>query len=145
VARNLLVVTTVVADEEELSRHVRSVVGDEATRIWVVAPAAKLSRLDWLTNDEDRARAEASEAAERVADAADVEAVGIARWSQDSDVAQAVEDALRNFAADEILVLTRAGDEASWLEDETLRAALDSSAVSVRHVELAEEDRPPGK
>ena len=143
-ARNLLVVTTVVAGEEELSRHVQSVVQDEPTKIWVVAPAAKLSRLDWLANDEDRARAEASEAAERVADAAgDQATVGIVRWSQDSDVAQAVEDALRNFAPDEILVLTPAGEDASWLDDETLRTALESAAAPVRHVELAEDDRPP--
>jgi hypothetical protein len=140
VARNVLVVTTVVADEAELEQQLRRLLGDGESAVRVVAPAAKLSWLDWLTNDEDRARAEAREAAERAADAigGDTE-VRIDRAAQDSDAAQAVADAMRTFPADEIVVLTRPDEDASWLEDDALRASLDAFDIPVRHVELADE------
>lgn len=137
--RNVLVVTTVVADEATLREQLRQLLSDEAT-IRVVAPATKLSWLDWLTNDDDRARAQAREAAERTAEAiSGPRAVQIDQTSHDSDAAEAVADALRTFPADEILVLTRPGDDASWLEDEAARASFESFGVAVRHVELRED------
>jgi hypothetical protein len=141
VARNVLVVTTVVADEAELQEQLREVLGDDIAAVRVVAPAAKLSWLDWLTNDEDRARAEAREAAGRAADAIGGDAeVSVDRTSQDSDAAQAVADALRNFPADQIVLVTRPGEDASWLEDEAARVSFEAFGVPVRHVELAGEN-----
>jgi hypothetical protein len=135
-AQNVLVVTTSAADEAELARELGGVI-DEGARVRVVAPAAKLSWLDWLTNDEDRARAEARQAAERTAEAIGGGAdVRIDRTSQNSDAAQAVEDALRRFPADEILVLTRPDEDASWLEEEAVRASFERFGVPVRHVTL---------
>jgi hypothetical protein len=140
VPRNVLVVTTVVADEAELGSRLRGLLGDDEAVVRVVAPAAKLSWLGWLTNAEDRARAEAREAAERTAEAIGGAAdVRVDRASQDSDAAQAVADALRNFPADEIVVLTRPDEDASWLEDEALRASFESFGVPVTHVELPDE------
>jgi hypothetical protein len=137
VTRNVLVVTTVVPDEAKLARTLRDLLGGNETIVRVVAPAAKLSWLEWLTNDEDRARSEAREAAERTAEAIDEEAqVRIDRASQDTDAAQAVEDAVRDFPADEIVVLTRPDEDASWLEQDALREAFDRFGVPVRHVEL---------
>ncbi|HEY7705586.1 MAG TPA: hypothetical protein VH968_00270 [Gaiellaceae bacterium] len=129
--RKALVVTTVPADERQL----RAALAD-ADEIRVVAPAADVSFLEWLTNDEDDARREADEAARRVARAAEGEA-SIDRTSHDTDAAQAIEDSLREFAADEIVVVTRPGEDATWLEDETVRAALDAHGVPVRQVELS--------
>jgi hypothetical protein len=138
-AQSVLVVTTSAADEAELARALRSEI-DEGARVRVVAPAAKLSWLDWLTNDEDRARAEARQAADRTAEAIGGEAdVRIDRASHDSDAAQAVDDALRTFQADEIIVLTRPGEDASWFEEEAVRASFESFGVPVRHVELRED------
>jgi hypothetical protein len=137
-AHNVLVVTTSAADEAELARQLRAVI-DEGTRARVVAPAAKLSWLDWLTGDEDRARAEARRAADRTAEAIGGEAdVRIDRASHDSDVAQAVEDALRSFPADEIVVLTRPDEDASWFEEEAVRASFERFGVPVKHVALPE-------
>jgi hypothetical protein len=140
VPRNVLVVTTVVADEATLREQLRRLLSDDEATIRVVAPATKLSWLDWLTSADDRARAQAREAAERTAEAIGGQrAVQIDRTSHDSDAAEAVADALRNFPADEIVVLTRAGDDASWLEDEAARASFESFGVAVRHVELPED------
>jgi hypothetical protein len=139
VPRNVLVVTTVVADEDELGRELRGLVDDGEVTFRVVAPATKLSWLDWLTNDEDRARQQAREAAERAADAVGGEAaVRIDRTSQDTDAAQAVADALRNFPADEIVVLTPPDEETGWLDDDAVRASFESFGVPVRHVTLPE-------
>ena len=63
--KRMLVVTTTVADESEL----RDAIAD-ADEVRVVAPAAKVSRLAWLTGAEDDARAEADRAAQSVAEAA---------------------------------------------------------------------------
>ncbi|HEX7256348.1 MAG TPA: hypothetical protein VF236_10515 [Gaiellaceae bacterium] len=131
--KKVLVVATVAADESQL----REALAD-ADEIRVAAPAADVSFLEWLTNDEDEARREAEEAAARVVSAAEGEAsVMVDRTSQDTDAAQAIRDALRDFPADEIVVVTRPGDDTTWLEDETVRAALDAHGIPVRHLELS--------
>jgi sarcosine oxidase gamma subunit len=127
--RKVLVVATTDADEAEL--------GDElagADQIRVVTPAAQVSTLAWLTGDEDEQRAEARETAERVAEAVGGE---VDPTSHNTDAAQDVDDALRVFGPDEIVVVTRPGTDKTWLEDEALQKAVKESGVPVRHIELA--------
>ena len=124
-------VATTVADEEELREALAG-----ADRVRVVAPAAKISKLDWLTGAEDDAR---SEAAQSVAEAVIGEApVEVDLTSQNTDAAQDVDDALRTFEPDEIVVVTRTGEESTWLEDDALQKAVNESGVPVRHIELPE-------
>jgi hypothetical protein len=131
---NVLLVTTVAADEREL----RDAIGDGAgdANVVVVAPATDVSPLQWLANDEDAARAEARRAAESAAAAVETDDVAIDRTSHDTDAAQAVVDALRNFDADEIVVVTRPGEESNWLEDGAVAVAIDEAGVPVRRVTL---------
>lgn len=132
--KKVLVVTTVAADETQLRDELA-----EADEIRVVAPAANVSWLGWLTNAEDDARGEAARAAAQVADAVRGEArVEVDSTSQNTDAAEDVTDALRTFPADEIVVVTRPGEDASWLEDEAVRAAVDAHGIPVRHLELAD-------
>ena len=133
---NVLLVTTVVGEPGRLSGELRRVIGDEEANVLVVAPATNVSPLQWLANDEDAARGEARRAAEQAAKAVDSPSVAIDPTSHDTDAAQAVADALRNFDADEIVVVTRADEKSNWLEDEALAAALEQSGVPVRRVEL---------
>jgi hypothetical protein len=134
--KNVLVVTTAVADESELRDELAG-----AERVRVVAPAAKISKLDWLTGAEDDARAEADRAAQTAAEAALGQAsVEVDPTSQNTDAAQDVEDALQTFDADEIVVVTRAGEEKTWLEDDALQKAVNESGVPVRHIELDKAD-----
>lgn len=131
----MLVVATTVADEAQLRDELA-----DADEVRVVAPAAKVSRLAWLTGAEDDARAEADRAAQSVAEAAIGEAaVEVDPTSQNTDAAQDVDDALRTFHPDEVIVVTRSGEESTWLEDETLRKAVEESGVPVRHLELPED------
>ena len=111
--RRLLVVATASVPAAPLRAAVRAHAGEDA-ELLVVAPASDISRLDWLTNAEDDARTDAAERADEVAEAAptdDVESrVG------DSDPVKAIEDALRTFPADELIVVTLPEEDAAWLE-----------------------------
>ena len=49
----------------------------------------------------------------------------------DTDPVQAIEDALRTFPADEVLVVTRPEDDASWLEQDSAREARERFGVPV--------------
>jgi hypothetical protein len=130
--KNVLVVTTVPADDARL----RQATGD-ADEVRIVAPATMVGKLDWLTNAEDDARREAAQAADRTADAlAGTVNVTIDRTSHEPDPAESIADALRNFDADEIVVVTSPDDEATWLEDETVRAAMDGTGLPVRQIRL---------
>jgi hypothetical protein len=132
VGGKVLVVATTIADEAELRDEL---VGSD--RVRVVAPAAKISKLDWLTGAEDDARLEADRAAQSIAEAVIGDApVEVDPTSQNTDAAQDVDDALRTFEPDEIVVVTRAGEESTWLEDEALQRAVNESGVPVRHIEL---------
>jgi hypothetical protein len=130
--KRVLVVITTVADESELRDELAG-----ADEVRVVAPAAKVSRLAWLTGAEDDARVEADRAAQSAAEAALGQAsVEVDPTSQNTDAAQDVNDALTTFNPNEVVVVTRAGEESTWLEEETLREAVEEAGVPVRHLEL---------
>ena len=129
--RRVLLLTTEPLDDGSLRKAVQRHVGEGVARVRVVAPLSKLSPLEWVTNDEDERRAEAAQIGEQAAEAvsdvapADVE-VG------DADPVQAVEDALAVFDADEILMVIRPADEASWLERGSVGEAMGRFGLPVR-------------
>jgi hypothetical protein len=131
VLRRLLVVATASVPAADLRTSVRAHAGEDAEML-VVAPASGISRLDWLTNAEDDARTEAAERAEELADEAptdDVESrVG------DSDPVKAIEDALRTFPADELIVVTLPDEDADWLEKGSAETALNRFSLPVTHL-----------
>lgn len=138
-SRRLLVVTTVPLEGDLLRRRVREHTGSEDAEVRVVAPASDVSPLQWLANDEDEARAEAAEVAERSARAVASEADVAEAEVGDVDPVQAIEDALRKFPAEEIIVVTRPGSAAGWLEQGAGAEALERFNVPVTR--LVVEDR----
>jgi len=131
--RRLLVVTTASAEPELLRERVQRHAGEGSVEIKIVAPAADVSPLQWLASDEDQARGEAGEVAARSAEAVSGEG-RVETEVGDTDPVQAIEDALRTFTADEVIVITREGDEASWLEQDAGAAARERFAVPVTHL-----------
>ncbi|HEY8646581.1 MAG TPA: hypothetical protein VIL77_11940 [Gaiellaceae bacterium] len=129
--RRLLVVATASVPAAALRASLRAHAGDDAETL-VVAPASGISRLDWLTNAEDDARTDAAERADdlaKVAPTDDVESrVG------DSDPLQAIEDALRTFPADELIVVTLPDEDAAWLEKGSAETALERFSLPVTHL-----------
>jgi hypothetical protein len=137
--RRLLVVTTGTADEVALREEIRRHTGGEEADIHVVAPASELSPLQWLASDEDPARARAAKAARKATKA--VEETGNVEETEvgDPDPVQAIEDALRTFPADELLIVTRPGEEATWLEKDSPQQAFERFDLPVTHLVLTDQ------
>jgi hypothetical protein len=133
-SRRLLVVATAPVEEDELRKRVREHSGDEEAEVRVVAPAVELSPLEWLASDEDEAREEAAGVAREAKQAVRPEADRVEADVGDTDPLQAIEDALRQFAADEVIVATRREDEARWLEEGTAEEARQRFRVPVSHL-----------
>jgi hypothetical protein len=108
--RNVLVIST----SEHPVAALRDQLGEDVGEVRVVVPTVRQSRLTWLTNADDDVREEADETASAIADALPTDAEGS---SGDPDPLTAVEDALRQFPADEVVVVTRPDEEATWLEE----------------------------
>ncbi len=134
-ARRILVVTTDAGDTDAVRQQVEEAAGSEPVDVRVVVPAAKLSPLEWIASDEDAARSEAESVAENSARAVAGEA-RVETEVGDPDPVQAVEDALRTFPADELVIATRASDEADWLERGSGEEALRRFDLPVRRVVL---------
>jgi hypothetical protein len=146
VPRRVLVVTPVAPDPGELERTIQAHAGADALT-QVVVPAVGLSKLQWLTGEEDEARAAAAVTAEQT-EAATSERThaGVG----DVDPAQAVQDALATFPADEIVIVTHEDSEADWLEGGSVAEALRRFELPITHlvatpagVEPAVEERRP--
>jgi hypothetical protein len=134
VSRRLLVVATASADPELLRKQVQEHTGSSDAEVRIVAPASDISPLDWLANDEGEARDEAAGIAKSAEQAVAPEARAVETEVGDTDPVQAIEDALRQFPADEVIVVTQPGDEASWLEKDSAEAASERFGVPVTHL-----------
>jgi len=128
--KKLLVVATAAVEPGPLREAVREHAGDSA-EIRVVAPASDVSPLEWLASDEDEARDKASAVASDAAATVEPEAARTEAEVGDTDPVQAIEDALRTFAADEVLVVTRPDEDASWLEQDSAEEARERFGVPV--------------
>ena len=128
--KKLLVVATAPVEPGPLRDAVREHAGDEA-EIRVVAPASDVSPLQWLASDEDKARDKAADVASEAAESVEPEASRTEAEVGDTDPVQAIEDALRTFPADEVLVVTRPDDDASWLEEDSAQEARERLGVPV--------------
>ncbi|HSX21816.1 MAG TPA: hypothetical protein VLE97_03470 [Gaiellaceae bacterium] len=114
---------------EEVTRRVQG----SATEILVIAPALNSHVRHWVS-DEDGARA----AAQQRVDAS------VARLSQtggtvrgevgDAEPLQAIEDALRTFGADEIVLSTHPEGRSHWLEQGLVEEARRRFAIPITHV-----------
>ena len=125
--RKVLVVTTTDAPQADVEAVVRSHAGEDV-EVHVVAPASKVSFLALLTGAIDDARADAERRAEEAAPDSQHAHVG------DSDPLLAIEDALRQWPADEVVVLTEPEEEATWLESDLGGLAQQRFALPVTHL-----------
>ena len=135
--RRLLVVATTPVEQNALRKRVQEHAGDREVEVRVVAPAVELSPLQWLASDEDKAREEAAGIAQEAEEAVQPEAERVEAEVGDTDPLQAIEDELRQFPADEVIVVTRPEDEARWLEEGAADEARERFRLPVTHL-LAE-------
>ncbi len=101
--------------------------------VLVVCPALNSPLRHWAS-DEDPARAAAHERLER--SLARLRDLGIEARGEvgDGDPLQAMEDALRTFGADEIILSTHPPGRSHWLEKKVVERARERFAVPITHV-----------
>jgi hypothetical protein len=134
VSRRILVVTTAPVEGDALRARVREHAAGEEAEVRVVATASDLSPLDWLATDEDEARGEAAERAAGAQEAVAPEAEAVEAEVGDADPVQAIEDALRTFPADELVLVTRREKDAGWLEKGAAAETLQRFSLPVTHL-----------
>jgi hypothetical protein len=104
----------------------------EGATVRVVAPLTQLSHLQWLANDEDGERVAAARRADRVASEVASDADTVA--SDTDDVMLAITDALYEFEADEIVIVTAPDGDESWLEEGAASIAIAAFDLPVARV-----------
>ena len=111
---------------EERSRNLRA-------EVLVCTPALN-SRLRHWTSDEDSARVSAQGRLDASLDR--LRSLGIDASGEvgDADPLQAMEDALRTFGADEIIISTHPEGRSHWLERGVVEKARERFAVPITHV-----------
>lgn len=129
--RILVVANETVAGTELRYEVVRRAAGD--AEVLVVTPALN-SRLRHWTSDEDRARGEAQ--ARLDTSLAALRDAGVDARGQvgDDDPLQAIEDALRAFPADEIVLSTHPPGRSNWLEHGLVENARERWPCPITHV-----------
>ena len=141
VHRVLVVANETVGGEALLSTIER--VAQPATELLVVAPAMPSHVRHWAS-DVDGARAEAERRLR--ASVSRLEATGLEVRGEigDDDPLVAIEDALRTFGADEIVISTHPEGRSHWLEQDLIGKARSRFAVPITHVvvDLAAEQNP---
>ncbi|HXG77002.1 MAG TPA: hypothetical protein VNJ53_10565 [Gaiellaceae bacterium] len=131
--RRVLVVANETVGGEELLSAMGTMALAHRTEFLVVCPALN-SRLRTWTSDEDPARAEAQRRLDATLER--LAAVGIEARGQvgDVDPLVAIEDALRLFHPDEVVISTHPEGRSNWLERGVVGAVRDRYDVPVTHV-----------
>jgi nucleotide-binding universal stress UspA family protein len=139
--RRILVVANETVGGSELLDRIRELASGGDARVLVVTPALN-SPLRHLASDEDAARAAARERLDH--SLAELERNGVDASGEvgDGDPLQAIEDALRTFGADEIVISTHPEGRSNWLERGVVSSARERYAVPIHHVVVDLSDGP---
>ena len=143
--RRILVVANETVGGRVLRQEIESRAEGHREHVLVVCPALNTKLKHWAS-DEDAARMQARERLEdclaRLAEAG-VEARG---EIGDSDPLQAIEDAVRSFNPDEIVISTHPEGRSNWLERGVVERARERYEAPITHVVVdleAERDEVP--
>lgn len=131
--RRILVIANETVGGDELLQILRSKSEGVREQILVVCPALNSQVRTWAS-DEDGARAAAQERLD--ASLARLRQDGVQARGEvgDGDPLQAMEDALRTFGADEIVISTHPEGRSNWLERNVVGDARDRFDVPITHV-----------
>lgn len=115
------------------------------TELRIVCPALNTKIKHW-TNEEDEARAEAQQRLEGLLASLRRDGFDARGEIGDDDPVQAMEDALRLFPADEVMISTHPPGRSNWLEHDVVERARERFDLPVTHVvvDLARERAAAG-
>jgi GABA permease len=131
----LLVISNATLTGAELFREIRERADESETEVLIVAPALT-SRLHYWMSDFDDGVANAQARLERSLE--HCAAAGITAHGQlgDAHPLQAIDDAMRVFQPDEIIIATHPAGRSNWLEREVVADARRKYRVPIVHVEV---------
>jgi hypothetical protein len=131
--KRILVIANETVGGETLRSCIRKKTEGFREEVLVVTPALNSPLRHWAS-DEDGARAAAQVRLAR--SLSRLEALGIQARGEvgDAEPLQAIEDALRTFGADEIIISTHPEGRSHWLEKGVVTGARERFAVPITHV-----------
>jgi hypothetical protein len=131
--RRILVIANETVAGVALRSQIRAATESYRSRVLVVCPALNSPLRHWAS-DEDAARADARQRLDR--SLGELGRLGIDARGEvgDPDPLQAIEDALRTFGADEIIISTHPEGRSNWLERGVVSGARERFAVPITHV-----------
>jgi nucleotide-binding universal stress UspA family protein len=131
--RRILVVANETVGGETLREEIRRHAEGVREHVLVVCPALNSPLRHWLSDD-DPARAQAQQRLER--SLARLREAGVDARGEigDADPLQAIEDALRTFGADELIISTHPEGKSNWLERGVVSGARDRFDLPITHV-----------
>jgi nucleotide-binding universal stress UspA family protein len=131
--RRILVVANETVGGETLRTTIRERSARYQAQVLVVTPALNSPLKHWIS-DEDQARAAAQGRLDR--SLARLREAGIDARGEigDGEPLQAIEDALRTFGADEIIISTHPEGRSNWLERGVVSGARERFVVPITHV-----------
>jgi len=131
--RRILVIANETVGGAELMQILRSKSEGVREQILVVCPALNSQVRTWAS-DEDGARAEAQRRLDASLSRLRQDGVQASGEVGDGDPVQAIEDALRTFGADEIVISTHPEGRSHWLERNVVGHARERFDVPITHV-----------
>jgi hypothetical protein len=141
--KRILVVANETVAGQALREEVVRRAGNGA-RVLVVCPALNSRLRHWLSDD-DGARAEAEQRLDSSLLALAEEGIAADGQIGDADPLRALDDALRAFGADEVVLSTHPPGRSNWLERDVVERARALHRLPITHVvvDLEEERRRP--
>src|SRR5665213_171162 len=129
----ILVVANETVGGPELLSEIRERSRGHTARVLVVCPALNSPLRHWVS-DEDQARAAAQERLDE--SLASMRAAGLDATPEigDGDPIQAIEDAVRTFQPDELIISTHPAGRSNWLERGVVEKARERFDLPVTHV-----------
>ncbi|HEY1370329.1 MAG TPA: hypothetical protein VGF23_24585 [Gaiellaceae bacterium] len=131
--RRILVIANETVGGETLLEEIRKRAEGFAEEVLVVSPALNSPLRHW-TSDEDGARAAAQTRLEASLARLSEGGVRVRGEVGDSEPLQALEDAVRTFRPDEIIISTHPEGRSHWLEQGLVEKARDRFDVPITHV-----------
>jgi len=131
--QRILVIANETVGGSELLNRIRELGEGAETQVLVVSPALN-TPLRHLASDEDPARAAARERLDRSLARLEQEGIEARGEVGDGDPLQAIDDALRTFGADQIVISTHPEGRSNWLERGVVSGARERYVVPIHHV-----------
>jgi hypothetical protein len=130
----ILVVANETADAPELLEEIERRTKDRRAEVKVVAPVLVDSPVKFVVSEVDDARQEAEARLQRSLEA--IRRLGVEASGDigDDDPNLAIEDALRTFPADEVIISTHPPERSRWLENKVVERAHQDLALPVTHI-----------